>query len=92
MPASATDQIRKQLFMKAAPSRVWQALADAAQFGAWFRVKLESPFVPGYEQCQARFTPDGSIPGREEGLPHQRSDVGAHRKPHWLDRPGLRLA
>jgi uncharacterized protein YndB with AHSA1/START domain len=44
---STTNEIRKQLFIKAAPSRVWRAITDAAEFGAWFHVRLESPFVVG---------------------------------------------
>jgi uncharacterized protein YndB with AHSA1/START domain len=28
---------------------VWQALTDHREFGAWFRVALEGPFVPGQE-------------------------------------------
>ena len=44
---SSTDEIRKQLHIKAPPARVWSAISDAGQFGAWFRVKLESPFVVG---------------------------------------------
>jgi uncharacterized protein YndB with AHSA1/START domain len=45
--ASPSDTIRKQSYLKATPDRVWQALTDARQFGAWFRVDLESPFVVG---------------------------------------------
>ena len=44
---SATNEIRKQLLIQAPPSRVWRALTDATEFGAWFRVRLESPFVVG---------------------------------------------
>jgi uncharacterized protein YndB with AHSA1/START domain len=44
---SATNEIRKQLLIQAPPSRVWRAITDAAEFGAWFRVRLESPFVAG---------------------------------------------
>jgi uncharacterized protein YndB with AHSA1/START domain len=44
---SATNEIRKQLLIQAPPSRVWRALTDAEEFGAWFRVRLESPFVVG---------------------------------------------
>ena len=44
---SSTNEIRKHLHVKAPPARVWSAIADAAQFGAWFRVRLESPFVVG---------------------------------------------
>jgi uncharacterized protein YndB with AHSA1/START domain len=44
---SAPNEIRKQLLIQAPPSRVWRAITDAAEFGAWFRVRLESPFVAG---------------------------------------------
>jgi uncharacterized protein YndB with AHSA1/START domain len=44
---SAPNEIRKQLLIQAPPSRVWRALTDATEFGAWFRVRLESPFVVG---------------------------------------------
>jgi uncharacterized protein YndB with AHSA1/START domain len=44
---STTDEIRKHLLIKAPPARVWRAVTDADQFGVWFRVKLETPFVVG---------------------------------------------
>ncbi len=39
--------IEKQIELKAPVSRVWRALTDYQEFGEWFRVKLEGPFVPG---------------------------------------------
>jgi uncharacterized protein YndB with AHSA1/START domain len=33
--------------LKAPISRVWRALTDHREFGEWFRVKLDGPFVPG---------------------------------------------
>lgn len=41
------EVIEESVELKAPISRVWQALADFRRFGEWFRVKLESPFVPG---------------------------------------------
>lgn len=41
------DRIEKQIELKAAVSRVWRALTDYREFGEWFRVKLEGPFVVG---------------------------------------------
>jgi len=41
------DQIEKRIELNAPVARVWQALTDHEEFGAWFRVKLEEPFVPG---------------------------------------------
>jgi uncharacterized protein YndB with AHSA1/START domain len=42
-----TDRIEKRMELKAPVSRVWRALTDYREFGAWFRVELEGPFVPG---------------------------------------------
>jgi uncharacterized protein YndB with AHSA1/START domain len=41
------DRIEKQIELKAPISKVWRALTDHREFGEWFRVKLEGPFVPG---------------------------------------------
>jgi uncharacterized protein YndB with AHSA1/START domain len=42
-----TKNIEKQIELKATPSRVWRALTNHLEFGKWFHVKLEGPFVPG---------------------------------------------
>lgn len=42
-----TDRIEKTVELRAPVERVWRALTDPAEFGAWFRVKIETPFVPG---------------------------------------------
>jgi uncharacterized protein YndB with AHSA1/START domain len=41
------DRIEKRIELKAPVSRVWRALTDHNEFGAWFRVKLDGPFVAG---------------------------------------------
>jgi uncharacterized protein YndB with AHSA1/START domain len=41
------NQIEKRIELKAPVSRAWCALTDYREFGEWFRVKLEGPFVPG---------------------------------------------
>jgi uncharacterized protein YndB with AHSA1/START domain len=43
----ADDRIEKRIELKAPLSRVWRALTDHREFGLWFRVKLDGPFVPG---------------------------------------------
>jgi uncharacterized protein YndB with AHSA1/START domain len=43
----ANDRIEKQIVLRAPVSRVWRALTDYREFGEWFRVKLDGPFVPG---------------------------------------------
>jgi uncharacterized protein YndB with AHSA1/START domain len=42
-----SPSIEKRMELKAPVSRVWRALTDYRQFGDWFRVQLEGPFVPG---------------------------------------------
>jgi uncharacterized protein YndB with AHSA1/START domain len=41
------DRIEKRIELKAPVSRVWRALTDYREFGEWFRVKLDGPFVAG---------------------------------------------
>jgi uncharacterized protein YndB with AHSA1/START domain len=43
----ANDRIEKQIDLQAPVSKVWRALTDYREFGEWFRVKLEGPFVVG---------------------------------------------
>jgi uncharacterized protein YndB with AHSA1/START domain len=45
------DRIEKRIELKAPVSRVWRALTDYREFGEWFRVKLDGPFVPGQISC-----------------------------------------
>ena len=42
-----SDVIEKRLDLRAPVSRVWRALTDYREFGAWFRVKLDGPFIVG---------------------------------------------
>lgn len=57
------DRIEKSIDLKAPVSRVWRALTDHQEFGSWFRVALDGPFVvrgvsrghvtyPGYEHLR----------------------------------------
>ena len=42
-----SDFIEKQITLKASVSRVWKALTDHEQFGEWFGVQLDGPFLEG---------------------------------------------
>jgi len=61
-----TDRIEKKVRLRAPRARVWRALTDAREFGEWFRVNLEGPFVEG-ATVRGRIT----YPGYE----HLRMDV-----------------
>jgi uncharacterized protein YndB with AHSA1/START domain len=41
------DRIEKRIELEAPVSRVWRALTDSREFGQWFGVKMNGPFVPG---------------------------------------------
>jgi uncharacterized protein YndB with AHSA1/START domain len=45
--ALMTDRIEKSIELNAPVERVWQALTNHDEFGEWFRVKLDGPFVAG---------------------------------------------
>jgi uncharacterized protein YndB with AHSA1/START domain len=53
------DRIGQRIELAAPVSRVWRALTDHREFGAWFRVALEGPFVPGKE-ARGRITWPGA--------------------------------
>lgn len=44
------NEIRKQVELDAPIERVWDAIIDHEQFGSWFKVRLDGPFVAGAEQ------------------------------------------
>jgi uncharacterized protein YndB with AHSA1/START domain len=47
MTTAVTDRIEKEIVLRAPRARVWRALTDPAEFGAWFGVVLERGFAPG---------------------------------------------
>ena len=42
-----TDRIEKRIVLRAPLERVWRAISDAGQFGSWFGVAFDGPFVAG---------------------------------------------
>jgi uncharacterized protein YndB with AHSA1/START domain len=53
-----TDRIEKSMELAAPAERVWRALTDHNEFGQWFRVELDGPFVRG-ELSRGRITYPG---------------------------------
>jgi uncharacterized protein YndB with AHSA1/START domain len=43
----STDRIEKQVVLRAPLDRVWRAISDADEFGQWFGVRFDGPFVAG---------------------------------------------
>jgi uncharacterized protein YndB with AHSA1/START domain len=59
------NRIEKRIELKAPVARVWRAITDPREFGSWFKVAIEGPFVagrpaegqithPGYEHVRWR--------------------------------------
>ena len=42
-----TDRIEKQVLLPARLDRVWRAISDSQEFGQWFGVRIDGPFVAG---------------------------------------------
>jgi uncharacterized protein YndB with AHSA1/START domain len=61
------DRIEKRIELKAPISRVWRALTDYREFGEWFGVKLDGPFVVG-EVTRGQITHPGYEHVKWEGL------------------------
>ena len=68
-----TDRIEKRFEVSAKRSRVWRAISDANEFGAWFGMKLDRPFtagatvfgrltIAGYEHISLESRSSGSNP------------------------------
>jgi hypothetical protein len=52
----STDRIEKKILLRAPLERVWSAISDAEQFGKWFGVALDGPFVAG-ERLTGKIAP-----------------------------------
>lgn len=52
------NQIQKRIELKAPLPRVWRAISDYRQFGTWFKVDIEGPFVAG-QKAQGQITHPG---------------------------------
>ena len=52
------NRIEKRIELRAPVARVWRALTDYREFGQWFGVNIEGPFVPG-QPAQGQITYPG---------------------------------
>ncbi|MEO1204397.1 MAG: SRPBCC family protein, partial [Pseudomonadota bacterium] len=72
-----STEIKKTVDLNAPLDRVWRALTDHEQFGEWFCVRLDGPFVPG-ETATGRLT----YPGYEGML--WEGEIVAMDEPHYF--------
>jgi uncharacterized protein YndB with AHSA1/START domain len=45
--SETTDRIEKKVLLRSPRTRVWRALTDPQEFGTWFGMRFDGPFVPG---------------------------------------------
>jgi uncharacterized protein YndB with AHSA1/START domain len=43
----SSDRIEKEVTLRAPLDRVWRAVSDSEEFGRWFGVRFDGPFVAG---------------------------------------------
>jgi uncharacterized protein YndB with AHSA1/START domain len=44
---TSTDRIEKKALLRAPRERVWRAISNSKEFGTWFGVAFDAPFVAG---------------------------------------------
>jgi len=78
----AQDRIEKQTTLRAPVARVWRALTDAGEFGRWFGIRLEGPFVAGHLM---KGTFEGTLPD-ESAMRERQRQLGV--APSGVRAPG----
>lgn len=70
----STDRIEKQALLAAPLARVWEAVSNAGEFGTWFGVTFDGPFVAGRplfgreaRVSASRVIPDIRVPACRRG-------------------------
>jgi uncharacterized protein YndB with AHSA1/START domain len=79
------DKIEKQVMVPASIGRTWRALADAREFGQWFRVEFDAPFLVG-QRVSGRV----KQPGYEKlsfEMVIERMDAPEHLSLRWHPYP-----
>ena len=86
-----TDRIEKSVDLDAPIERVWRAVTDHVQFGEWFKVKLDQPFVPG-GRSTGRITYPGyeHMPWTAEVVAMEEPRLFSFRWPHMDDSQQVR--
>jgi len=87
------NRIEKRVELKAPIARVWRALTDYREFGEWFRVAIDGPFVvgkvsrgqilhPGYEHIVWEALIEKMEP--ERLFSYTWAQIEHHDKEHYL--------
>jgi uncharacterized protein YndB with AHSA1/START domain len=79
--ASSTDRIEKSVVLRASRERVWRAISDSKQFGSWFGVGFDGPFVAGKSIVgkMVTTTVDAEVAKRQEAYKGHRFEFVVDR-------------
>mgnify|MGYP001759936463 CR=1 FL=1 len=73
-----SDHIEKEVILRAPLDRVWRAISNADEFGRWFGVRFDGPFVAG-ESVTGVITPtevDDEVAAAFEKLQASQVKIG----------------
>ena len=79
--ATSTDRIEKSVLLRAPRERVWRAISDSKQFGKWFGVQFDGPFVAGASIVgkMVTTTVDAEVAKRQEAYKGHRFEFVVDR-------------
>ena len=95
------DRIEKQALLRASLERVWRAISDSEQFGTWFGMAIDGPFVEGATVTGIMTATAVDDAVAEQQRPHAGAEAPLHivavQPPHrlafrWNPFPGPEFA
>ena len=75
------DRIEKKVLLRAPRARVWRAISDSEEFGSWFGMRLDGPFVAG-KTLHGKIVPtkvDAAVAEKQKPHEGQEFDVIVER-------------
>lgn len=78
---SVPDRIEKEVFLRAPIARVFKAISDSKEFGIWFGVAFDGPFVAG-ESLRGKMRPtkvDPEVAKKQESFEGMPFDMTVER-------------
>jgi uncharacterized protein YndB with AHSA1/START domain len=85
------DRITTSVELKASIERVWRALTDHQEFGAWFKVRLDQSFVAGSESTgQMTYPGFEHVPWKAEVVAMEKPKLFSFRWPHMDEEQRVR--
>ena len=78
---TTTDRIEKVTTLRAPRLRVWHAITDPSQFGNWFGISFDGPFIPG-RRVTGKIVPTSV----DQEIAKQQAPYKDHPVELWIER------